>query len=228
MKLKSTLSLLCVTGLMAMALAGCGSSAGKASAASAASNSANASSSNESSSSEMIGQVQSVSDKTVTLLLGDLTDAGQSQDGAPAVGDGSSSASLNSSPNTLKAPTDGQPSGSQSSSQQPGGQPSGQPGEKQPDVGQPDGGEVFTAGTETAVITLTDDTAIEVETVSGETEGSIDDVKEGSVLDVTLGGNNTATTIIVKNVMASNSEAPVHAGINTPAGSSSGSQSAKG
>lgn len=224
MKLKSTLSLLCVTGLMAMALAGCGSnSAGTASAASAASNSENVSSSSEPSSSEIIGQVQSVSDKTVTLLLGDLTDAGQNQNGAPAVGGGSSSASLNTSPDALQAPTDGQ-----SSSQQPGGQPGGQPDENQPVDSQPARREVFMAGTETADITITDDTAINVETVSGETEGSIDDIKEGTVLDVTMDDNNMATAIIVKNVMTSNSEAPVPAGINTPAGSSSASQSTNG
>lgn len=234
MKLKSTLSLLCVTGLMAMALAGCGSSsAGASNAPSAASKSASTSASSESSSSEIIGQVQSVSDKTVTLLLGDLTDAGQNQNGAPAqpAGSGSSGANLNaqapsgSQPSTSsQQPSGQQPSGGQSSSQQPSGQPDG----KQPDVGQPGGAQNFTAGTETKTITLTDDTVIKVENVTGETVGSIADVKEGAVLDATLGDNNTATTVIIKNVVADSSAAPVNSGVSMPAASSSGSQPAKG
>jgi hypothetical protein len=143
--------------------------------------------------------VQSVSDKTVTLLLGELTDAGQNQDGAPAepAGSSSSSASLNSSPDTLQAPSNGQPGA----------------------------GKTFTAGTETVAITITDDTAIKVESVSGETDGSIDDVKEGAVLDVTLDDNNIATSVIIKNGMAGNLAAPDDAGTTMPAGSSSGSQS---
>ncbi|MEA4942169.1 hypothetical protein SDC9_72600 [bioreactor metagenome] len=222
MKLKSTLSLLCVTGLMAMALAGCGSSsAGTASTPSAASKSASASTSSESSSSEVIGQVQSISDKTVTLLLGDLTDAGQNQNGAPAqpAGSSSSSASLSSSPNSSQAPSNGQPG------QKPSEQPS-QPDGKQPDAAQPGGAKIFTAGTETKDITLTDDTAIKVESVTGETDGSIADVKEGAILDVTLGDNNTAVTVIIKNVMPENLTAPDNTNASTPAVSSSSSQSA--
>lgn len=226
MKLKSTLSLLCITGLMAMALAGCGSSsAGTSSAASTAGNSANTSTSSESSSSEIIGQVQSVSDKTVTLLLGDLTDAGQNQNGAPALSAGSSSsgASLSSAPSSSQAPSNGQP-GQQSGGQQPSEQPS-QPDGKQPDAGQPGGAKTFTAGTETTAITLTDDTVIKVESVTGETDGSIADVKEGAILDVTLGDNNTATTVIIKNVMPENLTAPDNANTSAPAAGSTGSQS---
>lgn len=226
MKLKSTLSLLCVTGLMAMALAGCGSSsAGTASTPSAASKSASASTSSESSSSEVIGQVQSINDKTVTLLLGDLTDAGQNQNGAPAqpAGSSSSSASLSSSPNSSQAPSNGQP-GQKPSGQQPSEQPS-QPDGKQPDAAQPGDAKTFTAGTETKDITLTDDTAIKVESVTGETDGSIADVKEGAILDVTLGDNNTAATVIIKNVMPENLTAPDNTNASTPAVSSSSSQS---
>lgn len=228
MKLKSTLSLLCVTGLMAMALAGCGSSsAGTSSAASAASKSASTSTSSEPSSSEVIGQVQSVNDKTVTLLLGDLTDAVQNQNGAPAQPAGSSSSgpSLSSSPNSSQAPSNGQPS-QQPGSQQPSVQPS-QPDGKQPDAVQPGGGKTFTAGTETTAITLTDNTVIKVESTTGETDGSIADVKEGAILDVTLGDNNTATTVIVKNVVPGNLAAPNNANAIAPAASSSASQSTK-
>lgn len=229
MKLKSTLSLLCVTGLMAMALAGCGSSsAGASNAPSAASKSVSTSASSEPSSSEIIGQVQSVSDKTVTLLLGDLTDAGQNQNGVPAqpAGSSSSGANLNAQAPSGSQPSTSsqQPSGGQSSSQQPSGQPDG----KQPDVGQPGGAQNFTAGTETKTITLTDDTVIKVENVTGETVGSIADIKEGAVLDATLGDNNTATTVIIKNIMADSSAAPISSGVSMPATSSSGSQSAKG
>ncbi|MET0016911.1 hypothetical protein [Oscillibacter sp.] len=233
MKLKSIISLLCVTGLMAMALAGCGSSsAGTSSAASTASKSASASTStsSKSSSSEVIGQVQSVSDKTVTLLLGDLTDAGQNQNGAPPQSAGSSStdASLSSSPNSSQVPSNAQPgqqpSGQQSSDQQSSDQPS-KPDGKQPDAVQPGGAKTFTAGTETTAITLTNGTVIKVESVTGETDGSIADVKEGAVLDVTLGDNNAATTVIVKNVMPDNLTAPDHTNAGAPGASSSAAQS---
>ncbi len=222
MKLKSTLSILCVTGLMAMALAGCGSSsAGTASSASTAGNSASTSTSGESGSSEVIGQVQSVSDKTVTLLLGDLTDAGRNQDGAPAQPAGSSSSSASLIPSdSSQAPSNGQPGGQQS------GEQPGQPDGKQPNAGQPGGAKAFTAGTETTDITLTDNTVIKVESVTGETDGSIADVKEGAVLDVTLGDNNTADTVVIKNVLPENLTAPDNTNTSAPAVSSSGSQSA--
>ncbi|WP_294856088.1 hypothetical protein [uncultured Oscillibacter sp.] len=219
MKLKSTLSLVCVTGLMAMALAGCGSSGGNsANPTSAASNSANTSESSESGGSQIIGQVQSISDKTVTLLLGTMEDGGQGQAGGPAQPAGSSA-----SGEPIKPSDEGQaPSGSQPSGQQPGGQPDG----KQPGGGQPGGGKTFVAGTETVFITIADDTAITVESISGETDGTIDDIKEGTVLDVVLGDNNTATSVIVKNIMAGPSAAPDDGNADLSAGSSSGAQSA--
>lgn len=209
MKLKSTLSLVCVTGLMAMALAGCGSSGGNsANPTSAASNSANTSESSESGGSQIIGQVQSISDKTVTLLLGTMEDGGQGQAGGPAQPAGSSA-----SGEPIKPSDEGQaPSGSQPSGQQPGGQPGD--------------GKTFVAGTETVFITIADDTAITVESISGETDGTIDDIKEGTVLDVVLGDNNTATSVIVKNIMAGPSAAPDDGNADLSAGSSSGAQSA--
>lgn len=209
MKLKSTLSLVCVTGLMAMALAGCGSSGGNsANPTSAASNSANTSESSESGGSQIIGQVQSISDKTVTLLLGTMEDGGQGQAGGPAQPAGSSA-----SGEPIKPSDEGQaPSGSQPSGQQPGGQPGG--------------GKTFVAGTETVFITIADDTAITVESISGETDGTIDDIKEGTVLDIVLGDNNTATSVIVKNIMAGPSAAPDDGNADLSAGSSSGAQSA--
>ncbi|WP_312634985.1 hypothetical protein [Oscillibacter sp.] len=220
MKLKSTLSLLCVTGLMAMALAGCGSSgANSENPTGAASNSASTSGSGESGGSQIIGQVQSISDKTVTLLLGTMEDGGQGQAGGPAQPAGSSASGEPIKPSSDEGQA---PSGSQPSGQQPSDQPDG----KQPGGGQPGGGKTFVAGTETVFITIAGDTAITVQSISGETDGTIDDIKEGTVLDVVLGDNNTATSVIVKNIMAGPSAVPDDANADLSAGSSSGAQSA--
>lgn len=218
MKLKSTLSLLCVTGLMAMALAGCGSSgAGSADAASTASNSANTSESSEPDGSKIIGQVQGVSGNTITLLLGTMEDGGQDRTGEsdqPADSN-ASSAPLKPSPDVEETP---------SSSQSDGQQPDGRPDGERPEGGQLGGGKTFAVGTETVTVTITDDTAITVESISGETAGTVDDIKEGALLDVALGDDNTATVVIVKATMAVPPAAPGND--SAPDGSSSGAQSA--
>ncbi|WP_369282604.1 hypothetical protein [Oscillibacter sp. GMB15532] len=223
MKFKSTLSLLCVTGLMAMALSGCGSSgADSSNAASGASNSANTSGSSEPNRSKIIGQVQGISDNTITLLLGTLEEGGQERTGEPAkpADSDASSAPSKPSPDAEQAPSSSQSDGQQPDSQQPGGRPDGE----QPEGGQPGGGKTFAGGTETVTITITDDTEITVESISGETAGTINDIKEGAVLDVTLGDDTTATVVIVKATMAGPPAALDNANVSDA--SSSGAQSA--
>lgn len=235
MKLKNIFSVLCVTSLMAMALAGCGSSSN--STTSAASTPSSSASSNDLSNSEIVGQVQSINDKTVTLLLGELSSADQTQSGTANVpSNQSGDTSAASSADSTQPPAKGQPGGSapsgtsnsasssatgsgsgDSSQSAPSGNP---PSGGQPN-GQPGGGETFTAGTETVSITLSDDTAIKVENASGTTDGTIDDIKQGSILDVTMGENSTVTTVIVKNAMATNTAAPDSTGTSTDSTSSS-------
>lgn len=231
MKSEKALSLLCITGFMVTALVGCGSGGtGTTSAAATATDSAGSAGSSDYSSSEIVGQVQTVEDKTVTLLLGELTDAGQGQSGAPAGQANSSDSTGAAAPSGPAAPTGtarpsatgepsggGQPSGPAPSGNQPsGGSPNGQPG----------GGKIFTAGTETKAITITDDTVIKVESASGETDGSMDDIKEGAILEVTLGDNNTATAVTVKNGMTGNPAAPSSTDAKAPAANSSSPQTA--
>ena len=225
MKSKKTLSLLCITGFMVTALVGCGSGGtGTTSAAATATDSAGSAGSNDYSSSEIVGQVQTVEDKTVTLLLGELTDAGQNQGGAPAGQANSSDSTGAAAPSGTARPSatgepfgGGQPSGPAPSGNQPsGGSPNGQPG----------GGKIFTAGTETKAITITDDTVIKVESASGETDGSMGDIKEGAILEVTLGNNNTATAVTVKNGMTGNPAAPSSTDAKAPAANSSSPQTA--
>ena len=55
----------------------------------------------------------------------------------------------------------------------------------------------FTAGTETASVTLADSTAIQIESASGKTDGTKDDITVGSVLIVTEGTDGTASSVIV-------------------------------
>ena len=74
MKLKGTVSVLCITGLLAATLAGCGSSASGSSTSSSAgagsASSASTSTSAEAAGSTLSGQVQSVTGDSLTLLLG--------------------------------------------------------------------------------------------------------------------------------------------------------------
>lgn len=70
--------------------------------------------------------------------------------------------------------------------------------------GAPDGQgqapSMFTASGESITFTLTDDTQITVEQQDGETtDGTAADIKEGSVLELTLDADNNALTVVVKN-----------------------------
>ncbi len=65
--------------------------------------------------------------------------------------------------------------------------------------GQGQAPSMFTASGESITFTLTDDTQITVEQGDETTEGSTDDIKEGSILEVTLDTDNQALTIVVKN-----------------------------
>ena len=67
--------------------------------------------------------------------------------------------------------------------------------------GKPNGSS-FTSSGESMTFTVTDDTEITVEFLQGSQEGTIDDIAENSVLEVTLDGENRAKTIVVKNLNA--------------------------
>ena len=72
-----------------------------------------------------------------------------------------------------------------------GGAPNGAPGGQAPSM--------FTASGESITFTLTDDTQITVEQGGETTDGTADDIQEGSILELTLDADNNALTVVVKN-----------------------------
>ena len=60
----------------------------------------------------------------------------------------------------------------------------------------------FTESKETITFTISDSTAITVEFMQGSQKGALADIKEGSILELTMGANNTATSVIIKNLNA--------------------------
>lgn len=229
MKFNSILSLLCVTGVLAATLTGCGSStsaSGSSGSSASASNtiSSSSSASTDSASTEIFGQVQSISTTSLTLLVG-----------GPMHGGGGSA-----KPNGTAVPSGQAPSDHSTSDQSKPDNASSQPPQAagsaagSSDTGssaasssaQPDkSGSAPSKQTET--IAISDTTAIKVEGTSGETDGTVSDITQGSFVDVTVDANNTATTIVVKN--ADSAGAPAAQGAAPSTGTSgTGSSSASG
>lgn len=144
-------------------------------------------------------QVTAVDGNTVTADLGAMASGeapekpdGESTDGeAPEKPDGEAPSG--------EAPA--KPDGDSSDSQAPsdngsgnGGAPNGAPD------GQGQAPSMFTASGESITFTLTDDTQITVEQQDGETtDGTAADIKEGSVLELSLDADNNALMVVVKN-----------------------------
>ena len=144
-------------------------------------------------------QVTAVDGNTVTADLGEMASSvapekpnGEAPSGeAPEKPDGEAPSG--------EAPA--KPDGDSSDSQEPsdngngnGGAPNGAPD------GQGQAPSMFTASGESITFTLTDDTQITVEQQDGETtDGTAADIKEGSVLKLTLDADNNALTVVVKN-----------------------------
>ena len=104
-----------------------------------------------------------------------------------------------------EAPSGEKPDGEAPSGEKPDGEaPSDNGGENSgAPNGAPDGQgqapSMFTASGESVTFTLTEDTQITVEQGSETTDGTADDIKEGSILELTLDSDNNALTVVVKN-----------------------------
>lgn len=213
MKLKKTLSVLCGAGMILALLAGCGNSATNADTAAGSPAVSSSVAGKRSGNSEIIGQVQSIDGNTVTLLLGELPGPGNSRGGGGTHPDGNSSGTADSQPPS--GSSDGQQSGdrpafsdkasgiNEARPEMPAGSGSSS---SDSDSGKTMSGtrqhmaQSFTAGTETASVTLTDSTAIQIESASGKADGTKDDIAVGSVLIVTEGTDGTASSVVVLNI----------------------------
>ena len=91
------------------------------------------------------------------------------------------------------------PSGDKPEGEAPSGdKPDGMPGGN----GGFGGGSTFTASGESMTFNVTDDTEITVEFLQGSSEGTIDDIAVGSVIEFELDADGNATRITVKNLNA--------------------------
>lgn len=201
MKLKGTVSVLCITGLLAATLAGCGSSASGSSKSSSAgagsASSASTSTSTEAAGSTLSGQVQSVTGDSLTLLLGG---------GPDKQGGGGPDKQGGSAPSGQTPPTSGTSSSQKSTSDQtsqPSQPPqltsgfSAAPGSSGKSGSAPAQGD-NNSGAQTVTISMNDSTVVKVQGTSGESDGTVDDIAAGAFVEVTLGENNTAATVVVK------------------------------
>lgn len=153
------------------------------------------------SNSTVTGQVTTVSEQTITLKLGELTESKSGSTGNTSSGGGSVNG----------APAGNPPSGNGSASGAPSGNPpsgsSSTNGGKAPSGGAPGNGggsaKSFTAGNTSTTITVSDSTSITVEGKDNNTKGSVSSIKVGDVLEVKLGDNNLATSVTIKNLNGS-------------------------
>ena len=174
--MKKVLSCVLGTALLAMLLTGCGKD-----------------SETNYSNQNVTGQVTAVDGSSVTLLLGEMSENQKSE--APTVQQNSDGTAPSGAPSG-DAPSGDAPSGGAPS----GGAPSGDV----PSGDVPSGGRAmssFTAGEDSVTITITDSTVITVAGMGESTDGTIDDIKVGSILEVSFGSNNTVTSITVRNNM---------------------------
>ena len=147
-------------------------------------------------------QVTAVEGNTVTADLGEMAEMQAPGDGqAPGSENSDSEKSDNQKPQG-EAPEkpDGESTDGEAPEKPDGEAPSGEAPAK-PDGDSSDGQapSMFTASGESITFILTDDTQITVEQGGENTDGTADDIKEGSILELTLDADNNALTIVVKN-----------------------------
>ena len=172
---KKLLILVLTVSLSAGMMAGCGSSATSSTATASVTTEASTEQSGT-----LTVQVTKVENGKVTATVGKL----QTGSTAGTSSDQSSSESSTTTP-PAAPPSNG---GSESNSDQTSG---GTP---------PSGGSTFVAGSDTVTFTVDDKTAITVEYQQGSSDGTIDSITVNSVLEVTLGDDDVATAVVVKNL----------------------------
>lgn len=142
-------------------------------------NAASSSTSTPQVTSAVVGKITALDGTTVTLQLGELT---ENQPGDPPSQDGAQ-------------PSGDNADGDSSTSSTP---PSGQ--NAPPSDGQgPAPDSTFTTGEETTTVDLSG-AAVTKESQSGTTDASLSDLAVGDVIEVTMGEDNTATTVVIKSV----------------------------
>ncbi len=228
MKNKKLASILCLALTTSVLMSGCSNTASNTTSSESASTQDTTSTEAEEESDAVTAQITSIDGSTITATVGTLTtaepadgeapekpedsDSSSSDDSAstesapekPAGDDSSASDSSASTETPPEKPADDNSSASDSSAstETPPEKPDGDGSNGSAPDGQKPGGSTFEAGTETITFTVTDDTAITIEFQQGSQEGTLDDLAENQVIEVTLDNDNQATALTVKNLQA--------------------------
>lgn len=147
-----------------------------------------------------IGQITQIDGSQITMRLGKLAEAASGGGGQPPEMPGG------------QAPTDGQPPEMPESETPADGEASETPGSEAPADGEAPGGAGqqppmggtpgFIAGEETLTFTITDATAIAVESAAGTSDGSLADLAVDAIVRVVFGENETVASVTVLNLQA--------------------------
>ena len=179
---------LCCAGLMAFSLAACGSQ------------NAASSTSTPQVTSSVVGKITALDGTTATLQLGELTknQPGDPPDQDDAQPNGDSSASGQTPPEKPEGQDDSNQTAKDNGTAADSGNADDQ--KAPPSDGQgsaPDS--TFTAGEETTTVDLSGATVTK-ESPDGSTDASLSDLSVGDVIEVTMGHDNTATAVVIKNI----------------------------
>ena len=144
-----------------------------------------------------IGQVTQIDGSQITMRLGKLAEAASGGGGQPPEMPGGQAPTDGQPPEMPESetPADGEAPGSEAPAD---GEAPGGAGQQPPMGGTPG----FIAGEETLTFTITDATAIAVESASGTSDGSLADLAVDAIVRVVFGENETVASVTVLNLQA--------------------------
>ena len=144
-----------------------------------------------------IGQVTQIDGSQITMQLGKLAEAASGGGGQPPEMPGDQAPTDGQPPEMpeSEAPADGEAPGSEAPAD---GEAPGGAGQQPPAGGTPG----FIAGEETLTFTITDATAIAVESAAGTSDGSLADLAVDAIVRVVFGENETVASVTVLNLQA--------------------------
>lgn len=152
-----------------------------------------------------VGEVTAIADGSITIAVGTLKDMGQNGGGAPnGKADGEKPEASENDGSAPSAPSGDKQAAAPDGNVAPNGNgaPAMEQGEAPADGTAPTDGErpsMLDLTGEELTITITDSTAITINSMNSTTDGTIDDIKEGDIITVTLAEDGkTATAITVQ------------------------------
>lgn len=146
-----------------------------------------------------IGQVTQIDGSQITMQLGKLAEAASDGEGQPPeMPEGETPADGQTPEAPGETPADAQPPEMPDGQTPADGEAPGGAGQQPPAGGTPG----FIAGEETLTFTITDATAIAVESAAGTSDGSLADIAVDAIVRVVFGENETVASVTVLDLQA--------------------------